>query len=43
MVKVFAWLVVNKKVNTNDLLQLRKPYKALSPDQCIMLFEGRDS
>ncbi|RVW66527.1 Transposon TX1 uncharacterized 149 kDa protein [Vitis vinifera] len=31
-VKSFVWLVVHKKVNTNDLLQLRRPYKALSPD-----------
>ena len=33
-VKSFAWLVVHKKVNTNDLLQLRRPNKALSPDIC---------
>ncbi|RVX05678.1 putative ribonuclease H protein [Vitis vinifera] len=31
-VKSFVWLVVHKKVNTNDLLQLRRPYKTLSPD-----------
>ncbi|RVW98413.1 Transposon TX1 uncharacterized 149 kDa protein [Vitis vinifera] len=31
-VKSFVWLVAHKKVNTNDLLQLRRPYKALSPD-----------
>ena len=33
-VKFFVWLVAHKKVNTNDLLQLRRPYKALSPDIC---------
>ncbi|RVW16207.1 Transposon TX1 uncharacterized 149 kDa protein [Vitis vinifera] len=33
-VKSFIWLVAHKKVNTNDLLQLRRPYKALSPDIC---------
>ncbi|RVW80860.1 putative ribonuclease H protein [Vitis vinifera] len=33
-VKSFVWLVAHKKVNTNDLLQLRRPYKALSPDIC---------
>ncbi|KAJ9698203.1 hypothetical protein PVL29_007338 [Vitis rotundifolia] len=35
-VKSFVWLVVHKKVNTNDMLQLRRPYKALSPDICMM-------
>ncbi|RVW62002.1 hypothetical protein CK203_062408 [Vitis vinifera] len=30
-IKSFIWLVVHKKVNTNDMLQLRRPYKALSP------------
>ena len=33
-VKAFVWLVAHKKVNTNDLLQLRRPHKALSPDIC---------
>ena len=31
-VKSFVWLVAHKKVNTNDMLQTRRPYKALSPD-----------
>ena len=31
-VKSFVWLLAHKKVNTNDLLQMRRPYKALSPD-----------
>ena len=31
-VKAFAWLVVHKKVNINDMLWLRRPYKSLSPD-----------
>ena len=26
--------MAHKKVNTNDLLQLRRPYKALSSDIC---------
>ena len=33
-VKSFVCLVAHKKVNTNDLLQLRRPYQALSPDIC---------
>ncbi|RVW89791.1 hypothetical protein CK203_034414 [Vitis vinifera] len=31
-VKSFVWLVAHKKLNTNDLLQLRRPHKALSPN-----------
>ena len=34
--KSFVWLVAHKKVNTNDMLQVRRPYKALSPDICIL-------
>ncbi|RVW28240.1 hypothetical protein CK203_083671 [Vitis vinifera] len=30
-VKALAWLVAHGKVNTNDKLQLRRPYKALCP------------
>ena len=30
-VKAFSWLVAHKKVNTNDLLQLRRPYRSLNP------------
>ncbi|RVW96954.1 DNA-directed RNA polymerase III subunit 2 [Vitis vinifera] len=33
-VKSFVWLVAHKKLNTNDLLQLRRPHKALSPNIC---------
>ena len=35
-VKTFAWLVANKKVNPNDMKQMRRPYKALSPNYCIL-------
>ena len=35
-VKSFVWLMTHNKVNTNDMLQMRRPYKALSPDICIM-------
>ena len=34
-VKVFAWWVAHK-VNTNNMLQLRRPYKALSPEYYIL-------
>ncbi|RVW98459.1 hypothetical protein CK203_026896 [Vitis vinifera] len=38
-IKSFVWLVAHKKVNTNDMLQLRRPYKALSPDICMLCME----
>ena len=38
-VKAFAWLVVRRKVNTNDMLQVRRSYKSLSAHWCI-LYQG---
>ncbi|KAL6327159.1 hypothetical protein AAG906_015198 [Vitis piasezkii] len=35
-VKALAWLVVHGKVNTNDKLQLRRPYKSLCSQWCIL-------
>ncbi|RVW53008.1 putative ribonuclease H protein [Vitis vinifera] len=35
-IKALAWLVAHGKVNTNDKLQLRRPYKALCPQWCIL-------
>ena len=43
-VKAFVWLVAYKKVNTNDLLQLRRPHKALSPDICkLCMKQGKST
>ena len=42
-VKSIAWLVVHKKVNTNNMLQLRRSYKALSPNVCILCMEHEES
>ena len=42
-VKSFVWLMVHKKVNTNGLLQLRIPYKALSPDICKLCMKHGES
>ena len=42
-VKFFVWLVVHKKVNTNDLLQLKRPYKALNPDICKLCMKKAES
>ena len=42
-VKSFVWLMAHKKVNTNDMLQLKRPYKALSPDICIMCMKHGES
>ncbi|KAL6323792.1 hypothetical protein AAG906_002260 [Vitis piasezkii] len=41
-VKALAWLVAHGKVNTNDKLQLKRPYKALRPQWCI-LCKGMES
>ncbi|RVW12831.1 hypothetical protein CK203_113433 [Vitis vinifera] len=42
-VKSFVLLVAHKKVNTNDILQVRRPYKALSPDICILCMKHGES
>ena len=35
--------MAHKKVNTNDLLQLRRPHKALSPDICKLCMRHGES
>ena len=35
-VKALAWLVAHGKANTNDKLQLRRLYKSLCPQWCIL-------
>ena len=42
-VKSFVWLMAYKKVNTNDLLQLKRPYKALNPDICKLCMRHGES
>ena len=42
-VKALAWLVVHGKVNTNDKLQLRRPYKSLCSQWCILCKGNRES
>ena len=42
-VKALAWLVAHGKVNTNDKLQLRRPYKALCPQWCILCKGNEES
>ena len=34
-VKALAWLVAHKKVNTNDMLQLKRPFKSLFPQWSV--------
>ena len=41
--KVFASLVAHKKVNTNNKLQMRRSYKALSHDVCFWCMEGGET
>ena len=40
-VKAFVWTAVLNRINTNDMLQKRRPLMALSPNMCIMC--GLDS
>ena len=42
-VKCFAWLVTLKKVNTIDMLQLKRSYKALSPDVYLLCMESGET
>ena len=42
-VKSFVWLVAHKKVKINDMLQVRRPYKTLSPDICILCIKHGES
>ena len=42
-VKVFTWLASWKRVNTCDLLQIRRPYVALSPSWCILCKNENES
>ena len=42
-IKPFACFVDNKKVDTNDMLQMRRSNKALSLNQCAMCLENRKS
>ena len=39
-VKSFAWLVTLKKVNINDMLQLRRFFKTISLDVCLFVVYG---
>ena len=42
-IKAFKWILAKKKVNTNYLLQARKPYKTLSLDCCTMYKRSGES
>ena len=41
-VKSFVQLVAHKKVNTNDLLRSRRPYKPLCPDICKLCMKHEE-
>lgn len=40
-VKVFSWTIIHQRLNTNEMLELRRPHHALSPDVCVLCL--RDS
>ena len=41
-VKAFAWLVTHKKVNISDMFKLRRSFKAVSLDWCILCRRSRE-
>lgn len=42
-VQAFIWTVVLNKVNSNNMLQMRIPYKALSPNICVMCIRSEET
>ena len=42
-VKFFIWTIVLNKINTNDMLQVQRPYTAISPGVCIMCGTSSES
>lgn len=41
-VKTFAWIAILNTLNTYELLQIRRPNYALSPDICVMCYPSRE-
>lgn len=35
-VKLFTWLLVKRKVNTNEAIQMRKPYNSIPLAWCVL-------
>ncbi|KAM7464801.1 hypothetical protein LguiB_012363 [Lonicera macranthoides] len=42
-VRVLAWLAALRKVNTADLIQLRRPFMHLSPSWCVLCKRDREN
>lgn len=42
-VKVVAWLVAHKKLNTNKMLEIRKLYKALNTYICLLEMDNNET
>ena len=42
-VESFAWLVAHKKVNINDMLQLKRSNEALNPNVCLLCMESSET
>ena len=42
-VRVLAWQAALRKVNTSDLLQVRRPFQQLSPSWCVMCKSSNES
>ena len=42
-IKFFAWSLSLEKINTYDVLQRKRPFQCLSPNQCVMCKQDNDS
>ena len=42
-VRVFCWLLILKKLNTQDILQKRQPFLSVSPSWCVMCKQDSES
>ena len=43
MIKFFAWSFSLEKINTYDVLQRKRPFQCLSPNQCVMCKQDNES
>lgn len=42
-VKIIIWIVVLNKINSNDLLQTRRPHKTVPPNICVLCHQNVES
>lgn len=42
-VKIIIWIVMLNKINSNDLLQIRRPHKTVPPNICVLCYQNVES